>query len=123
MSEKTDWKAESNKWEAAYGKERSARIDAQGIAEEKINQFNDLKTRLAQSEMENARLRGYIQRVQEDDVVREELVTTGDPEGQRQLVPKRKSTVFTQPDQFMHSRDEGLYSYRDRPQPKHWVTY
>src|SRR5258708_40257631 len=65
--------------------------------EELRQQFGDLKKRLYDSELENQRLRGYVQRVQEDDTVREELVVTGDPDGERAMVPKRKSTVFFPP--------------------------
>lgn len=89
-------------------------------------QFDDLKKRLHESEMENQRLRGYIERVQEDDIVREELILTGDPEGECRQVPKRKSAIFAQPRQYtdFDSGQSSVYSgYRDRPKPKHWIEY
>lgn len=97
-----------------------------------VTQFNNLKERLATAEFENQRLRGYIERVQEDDVVREELVVAGDPDGQVQLTPKRKHTRFEAPnhrsnageiaDDFMHRHLHGEDEMRRR-KPKHWVTY
>lgn len=93
--------------------------------------IDDLKTRLATAELENARLRGYVARVQEDDVVREELVTTGDSEGAQQMVPKRKPTAFEPPDHLTnHLREQtgaGIFSgeslARRGERPRHWVTY
>lgn len=91
------------------------------------SQFDDLKTRLAQSEAEVQRMGGYIARVQEDDVVREELITTGDPAGQQQLVPKRKHEPFGEMRRvssrnFVHDGG-GYMSAESRQPPKHWVTY
>ena len=88
-------------------------------------QFADLKERLSNAEMENQRLRGYLARVQEDDVVREELVTTGDPDGEQQLQPKRKHSRFEAPSQYSEFGDMASSGYieRDRRKPKHWVTY
>lgn len=91
--------------------------------EEMRKQFADLKERLHNSEMENQRLRGYVERVQEDDVVREELVQTGDPNGEQRLVSKRKLTTFRcdpTPVGWIGSHDE--YG-RERPKSKHWVNY
>ena len=92
--------------------------------------ISDLKGRLAIAESENQRMRGYIARVQEDDVVREDLLKVGDPEGEHQLVPKRKPTAFHTPSPYddhaaagytdMH---DALRIGRDRKPPKHWVTY
>ena len=95
-------------------------------------QFNDLKSRLAAAEQENARMRGYIARVHEDDVVREELVRIGDPEGAEQLVPKRKPTYFAAPAQATDFTADAERSSRggwsainatERDRPRHWVTY
>ncbi len=91
-------------------------------------QFNDLKTRLATAEADNQRMRGYIARVQEDDVVREELLTTGDPQGEQYLVPKRKLTPFHQPDPFTERHDGAMmadasYGRHERRERRHWVTY
>lgn len=109
---------------AAQTAARAAKKDADDARAE----HNDLKERLAAAELENARLRGYIARVQEDDVVREELVKVGDPEGEQHLVPKRKPTVFNAPDQYASAPAEPGDQYRphweiqQRPR-RHWVTY
>ena len=92
-------------------------------------QFDDLKTRLITSENENQRMRGYIARVQEDDVVREELVPTGDPAGEMSLVPKRKSAQFYEPQPMSNTGnvdDRFSPSYHGgepRRKAKHWITY
>lgn len=93
------------------------------------DRLNDLKTRLATSEADNQRMRGYIARVQEDDVVREELVSIGEPDGEQQLVPKRKPTPFSEPNAYSAMGEcvtEGRMYHGDQSQrrkPKHWVTY
>lgn len=90
-------------------------------------QFDALKSLLATAEAENQRMRGYIQRVQEDDVVREDLVTVGDPEGEQHFVPKRKPTPFQAPSAYplLDTAEGGasVGSYRERVRPKHWVAY
>jgi hypothetical protein len=104
---------------------RVARQREADVAAQKHSEMDDLKTRLANSEAETQRMRGYIARVQEDDVVREDLVKVGDPDGEHQLVPKRKATAFRQPDPY----DAGVmmaatdYGHRPRSNPRHWVTY
>lgn len=84
---------------------------------------NDLKERLANSEAENQRMRGYISRVQEDDTVREELIAIGDPLGEQQLVPKRKRTEFPSPNQYTDFNAGGDRFYGNKTNNKHWVTY
>lgn len=88
--------------------------------------FGDLKQRLHAAEMENQRMRGYIARVQEDDTVREDLVTIGEPGGEQQMVPKRKATEFHRPSDFtnpQYDSDRGIYNTRDQRKPRHWLTY
>ena len=95
--------------------------------------INDLKERLANAESENQRMRGYIARVQEDDVVREDLVKVGDPDGDHQLVPKRKPASFVPPVPYLggvneaavrHSSIEAVMGHaQTRRRPRHWVTY
>lgn len=109
----------------ALGAELSLERDT---VKQKQKQFDDLKERLSNSESENQRMRGYISRVQEDDVVREELVATGDPDGEKVLVPKRKPTQFNQPNQSSNTGEfDENFTYRTdgerRRKPKHWVTY
>jgi hypothetical protein len=101
------------------------------IIGEQAKKIGDLKERLVRAEAENQRMRGYIQRVQEDDTVAEELVAVGDPSGEQTLVPKRKHTDFVPPnDHSERSASNGMSDHifdtcydRDRPKPKHWVRY
>lgn len=92
-------------------------------------EMDDLKERLASSEAENQRMRGYIARVQEDDVVREELVPTGDPAGEQRLVPKRQPTEFFAPSPYQQREEAGrgygghMMAAERREKPRHWVTY
>jgi hypothetical protein len=107
---------------------RKEQKQAETLEKETRGQFNDLKQRLVTAEFENQRMRGYLARVQEDDVVREELVRVGAPEGECLLVPKRKPTAFEQPGQFQLSTNDmagsgAMYHDRSHAKPKHWVTY
>lgn len=89
-------------------------------------QFDDLKQRLHAADTANQFMRGYLARLQEDDVVREELVETGDPDGERQMVPKRKHTPFPRPTDFTTFEGDARtmgYVERERRKPKHWITY
>lgn len=96
--------------------------------EEYQAQFNDLKERLAAAEAQNQKMRGYISRVQEDDCVRESMVEVGDPDGERQLVPKRKMTKFEDPSPFSNTGEidhnfRGGYGQEPRRKAKNWITY
>lgn len=106
---------------------RNEMAAAKEEAVETIKEFNDLKTRVFDAELENARLRGYIQRVQEDDVVREPLVETGEPGGEQMLTPKRQSTIFVRPNQMTDlAPDVGSVAYYHEPRKskmRHWITY
>lgn len=91
--------------------------------------LDEIKERLAFALAQNQRMSGYLERVQEDDVVREELVTTGSPEGEQRLVPKRKPTIFA-PQMYhavSHNLAHGEVSFacsgREKNPPRHWVTY
>jgi chromosome segregation ATPase len=59
----------------------------EGLKESRTH-FADLKERLANAEAETARLRGYLARVHEDDIVRDGLVEVEDGDGKRS-VPRR----------------------------------
>ena len=116
--------------EAMYSEREAVRRELREAQErEKTTraQFDDLKQRLQQAETDNQFLRGYLARVQEDDHVREELVAIGDPAGEQQLVPKRKSVRFERPDDFSNllARDEGYFgSSESRSKSRrHWITY
>lgn len=114
------------------GQARLARAEIDKREAETRAQFADLKERLVTAEANNQRMRGYIERAQEDDIAREELVTTGDPAGEQQLVPKRKHVLFCQPTPYSvidgRLDSERVYDARygqagSRQQPKHWVRY
>ena len=88
----------------------------------------ELKERVAHQTVTIATLRGYVERVKEDDVVREELVTTGavgDPCGETQIVPKRKHAIL--PEDYISPPQRTQTGYadhqRERTQRKHWVNY
>jgi hypothetical protein len=109
------------------------RQQTEAAAKETELQFAELKQHIAVLQTANAEMVGYIARAQEDDIAREELLTTGDPDGETVLVPKRKHRVFSLTS-FSHltaqSRDEftgGIYQSTDgasgRRRTKHWVTY
>ncbi|NWG25672.1 MAG: hypothetical protein HXY30_14870 [Pseudorhodoplanes sp.] len=95
--------------------------------------IDTLKTRLADAEFQNARMRGYIEREQEDDVVREELLTVTDamgPPGATTLVPKRKPARFDIPPLLVANQDavearyaSNLHRPPPPPPPVPWVTY
>lgn len=93
-------------------------------------EIDDLKERLVAADAANFRLQGYLDRVREDDIVREELVLTGDPQGEQHLVPKRPApmrpigieaaTTIVSSSPY----DEGrAFRGTDRPRRRHWVTY
>lgn len=107
----------------AHRVEASARTNAQADAKAALAEHDDLKQRLLNSEIECARLRGYMERVREDDLVADPLVEVEDQNGKR-MVSKRHPTPLydagipgvTYPSTY----DE--YG-RQREKPKHWVTY
>lgn len=97
------------------------------LKESRMN-FADLKQRLLAAEQSNQFMRGYLARVQEDDTVREDLVTIGEPEGEQRMVPKRKPTTFERPDDFTmpahHDRYGGFMNEDERRRKaRHWITY
>lgn len=98
-------------------------------AEEEVaetrQQFAELKERVATLGALNAEMRGYIGRVQEDDVVREDLVQTGDlAGGESYLSPKRKHRRF---DEQLYEAKAGImggiYANESTRRRKHWVNY
>lgn len=91
---------------------------------ESRSQFADLKERLLNSETETARLRGYMSRVHEDDIVRDGFVEIGDEGGKRQ-VPKRPP-----PMQRSHQYEgnalemsDTFDNYGNRKPRTHWTSY
>jgi hypothetical protein len=111
-------------------KQRAEINEQQKWRKEAEKEIADLKERLVTAESANQMMRGYIARVQEDDVVREELVAVGDPTGEQSLMPKRKPRMFTEPSPFMSSQGDEMatmsryaHGYGERPRPKHWIRY
>lgn len=100
------------------------------VIESKIKEVGDLKERLLSAELANEFMRGYVARTHESELVAEELITVGDPNGEQQLVPKRKPTRMPLADHFTHPdpRDgyglsSGYDTSRQRPRSKVWVNY
>lgn len=122
--------AETKSYQEKWNATRGELADTKQLNKQLHAQFADLKERLATAEAENQRMRGYIQRVQEDDTVREELVATGDPTGEQTMVPKRKPTSFDQPPSHSNlgeidTSDRFYRSYENeqRRKPIHWIRY
>lgn len=98
---------------------------AQAAEKETRKQFDDLKQRVHDLEIENATMLGYLNRVQEDDEVREELITVGEPGGEQHLTPKRKPRLhrmYTSAPSALVGTDQ-YHEWRERPKSKHWVNY
>lgn len=93
--------------------------------DEARKQFADLKERLLKAETEIARLNGYLERVREDDIVADPLVTVGDTERDAQLVPKRRLQMRFDPDprDMRFDGQGGIYGRTETSKPKHWVNY
>jgi chromosome segregation ATPase len=110
---------------------RTERDGAARHAQDLRTKVDEVKERLAFAEAELQRMHGYIQRVQEDDVVREELITVGDPEAEQRMVPKRKPTPFAGVSaaarhdcaEAPHFPGRSLRDFECRERKRHWVTY
>lgn len=92
-----------------------------------LMEFGDLKRRLHNAEHIIERMRGYIARVQEDDIVNEPLVATGN-EDEKHLAPKRQHTSFSGPedpyiDTMAQSEMRHLSELDRRKQRRHWTEY
>jgi hypothetical protein len=89
---------------------------------ESRSHFADLKERLLNAETETARLRGYLARVHEDDIVRDGLVEIEDGQGKRSIPrrpPPLEAVRYSSPaistDQFDN--------YGSRKKRTHWTSY
>lgn len=101
---------------------RQAAAAAREETKEVREQFADLKRRLHESEVQNARLNGYADRVHEDDIVRDGFVEVEDEQGKRQ-VPKRPSrAVLYQADEHV-GRDFYDQSTGRTKRRTHWTSY
>lgn len=113
----------SGQRDANYEKYREAAgraSTAEEALKESRSHFGDLKKRLHDSEAELARLRGYLDRVHEDDVVRDGMVDITDESGTRQ-VPKR-------PPPMMRGYSEpmavtGYDQFGRQKKSTHWTSY
>jgi multidrug efflux pump subunit AcrA (membrane-fusion protein) len=103
---------------------RERAYKAENEVAETRQQFADLKERVASLGVENAEMKGYISRVQEDDVVREDLIPVGDvATGDVHLTPKRKHRRFAERDLGMAMAQSGSIFASERRPRRHWVNY
>jgi chromosome segregation ATPase len=101
---------------------RQAKASAEKSLADSREHFADLKERLASTEAETARLRGYLERVHEDDVVREGMVEIEDEQGKR-MVPKRPSPMISQ-QSVSYAGGGSSFDNFGRPNKKtHWTSY
>jgi hypothetical protein len=87
-------------------------------AKEVREQFADLKRRLHEAEVENARISGYLERVHEGDIARDGMVEIKEGDEAR-LVPKwpsRRQEIHTEP-------DFNFDQYGKQKKHKHWTEY
>lgn len=78
----------------------------------------DLKQRLLNAQLENAKNIGYLQRVREDDNVNDPVVEIEDANGKR-IISKR-FPMRQSPQYFPYSDEKEKFETRDK---KHWVNY
>jgi hypothetical protein len=94
-------------------------------------EHDDLKERLLTLTRENEQMRGYIARVQEDDIVREQLVEEQQGEGNKRLVPKRMHRSFDRSLAMgdascvgdMATEERYGFESRSREVARNWTTY
>jgi hypothetical protein len=108
-----------------HGRTRHRALETERRNNDLHAEFGELKERVAILGVQNAEMRGYIGRVQEDDTVREELVQTGDIlGGEVYLAPKRKHRHF---DERLYEEKAGMmggiYANETARRRKHWVNY
>lgn len=104
----------------------AARSEAEGTATRAARQkegarvsIDRLKGQVLDLTIENARLQGYIGRVQEDDVVRDGVMERTDSEGKKIIVDRRQPVMrVSHADNGCVASNMGHYS--ERPQP--WIT-
>jgi hypothetical protein len=107
-----------------YASARDWRAKAQSsekALEEAWSHFADLKKKLYDAEMQNARNAGYLQRVSEDDAVADPLVEIDGPNGKRMVSKRYPSQTMVAYDATQDSVMGDLYSRREKP--KHWTGY
>lgn len=108
-----------------YAAEEQSR-KSMAYAEEKASQFNDLKKRLHDSELECSRLKGYMERVREDDNVADPLVEVEDGNGKRHVSKRWPSNGMNNVYGSTDLSSNGEYvsgPYSERKKREHWITY
>lgn len=113
--------AEAKSYFSQANEARTRAEAADKALKESRDHFADLKERLSSADAETARLRGYLERVHEDDIVRDGFVEIEDREGKRS-VPKRPP-----PQQLVMSTnlspDFTTDEYGRRKKRVHWTSY
>lgn len=100
-----------------YRTAMSRATTAEESLKESRSHFADLKERLANAESETSRLRGYLARVHEDDIVRDGLVEIEDANGKRS-VPRRP------PPSPNFAEVAGFQEYDNLGRKRtHWTSY
>lgn len=94
-------------------------MKAEEVAQTTEKHFADLKERLLNAETELSRLRGYLARVHEDDVVRDGMVEIEDSNGKRQ-VPRRQPPFTTT---MLDNSMMPFSAYHDNEKRTHWTSY
>ena len=104
-----------------YYATRDERDAALKEVKEVREQFADIKRRLLEAETETARLRGYLARVHEDDIVRDGLVEIEDAQGKR-LVPKRPPPMNAGAVEHYEQFNSSV-GYGSNKKQTHWTNY
>ena len=105
-----------------YYAAREERDAARKEVEQVRSQFADLKRRLLEADTEQARLRGYLARVHEDDIVRDGLVEIEDGQGKR-MVPKRPPPMMSASTEHYDQFNTGMNGYGVEKNKTHWTSY
>ncbi|GLK72579.1 hypothetical protein KHC23_07655 [Ancylobacter dichloromethanicus] len=101
----------------ARDKAQDAAFKAEKAEAEARGQFADLKRRLHEAELANARLKGYLDRVVEDDTAREEprVIT------EQRMMPRRPPPL--QRGEFDTVDSRSMCATDGYGRPKHWTGY
>jgi hypothetical protein len=99
--------------------------NAEASEKQAREQFADLKKKLYDAEIELARLRGFVERVREDDAVADPLVEVEDAQGRRQVTKRFPSNRPLNADMYTGMAEAVQYGrYGERQEkPKHWTSY
>lgn len=103
---------------------RAKAEEAEASLKESREHFADLKRALSNAEAETSRLRGYLDRVHEDDIVRDGMVEIEDENGKR-MVPKRPPPMRSMEVKSRSPDTFTVYDQLSGRQKKrtHWTSY